>query len=344
MSWATGGSTCCTTRARCDSRPGSCSSPGSWSPAFPSGSRRPTLPRRATPPRRKRRRIRTVHELWDAENVSIQPPAAETDLGPIVTLPRSAGGLSRSRRWAGVLVAGLGLPLLTVALVSVRSSLVAQSMLMIYLLAVVVVAAIGGVVAALLAAVTTFLLVSWFLTPPYNTLTVENRNAAIDLFVFVVAAVVVSVTVELGARNRESAERTRMESRLITKLSSAEFSGASLVAVLEQVRGLFGMSTVALVNPAREGSPLALLGPPPSERPSLTVVTTDGLQVVAYGPEIFAEDRRLLNILAAMASRAWQGQQLAEQSAQARPHRDRPGSLRPAGCGQPRPAHAAGWD
>ena len=254
--------------------------------------------------------------------MSIQPPAAETDLGPIVkpivTLPRTAGGLSRSRRWAGVLVAGLGLPLLTVALVSVRSSLAAQSMLMICLLAVVVVAAIGGVVAALLAAVATFLLVSWFLTPPYNTLTVENRNAAIDLFVFVVAAVVVSVTVELGARNRESAERTRMESRLITKLSSAEFSGASLVAVLEQVRGLFGMSTVALVNPAREGSPLALLGPPPSERPSLTVVTTDGLQLVAYGPEIFAEDRRLLNILAAMASRAWQGQQLAEQAAQAR--------------------------
>ena len=66
----------------------------------------------------------------------------------------------------------------------------------------------------------------------------ENHNAAIDLFVFVGAAVVVSVTVELGARNREAAKRTRMESRLITKLSSAEFSGASLVAVLEQVRNL----------------------------------------------------------------------------------------------------------
>ena len=82
-------------------------------------------------------------------------------------------------------MAGLGLPLLTVALVSVRSSLVAQSMLMIYLLAVVVVAAIGGVMAALLAAVATFLLINWFLTPAYNTLTVENRNAGIDLFVFV---------------------------------------------------------------------------------------------------------------------------------------------------------------
>ncbi|MDQ1537838.1 MAG: two-component system, OmpR family, sensor histidine kinase KdpD, partial [Actinomycetota bacterium] len=123
----------------------------------------------------------------------------------IETLSRSAGGLSRSRRRAGALVATLGLSLLTVALVPVRSSLAIESMLMIYLLAVVVVAVVGGVVPALLAAVASFLLVNWFLTPPYYTLAVENRNSAIDLFVFVVAAILVSVTVEVGARNREAA-------------------------------------------------------------------------------------------------------------------------------------------
>jgi len=250
--------------------------------------------------------------------MGIQPRAVAERSEPIVTLPRSAGGLSRSRRLSGLLVAGLGLPLLTTALVTVRSSLAVESMLMIYLLAVVVVAAIGGAVAALLAAVTSFLLVNWFLTPPYYTLAVENRNSAIDLFVFVVAAALVSVTVELGARNRESAERTRIESRLISRLSQADFSGASLMAVLEQVRGLFGMSTVALVDPSRVGSPVASLGPPPSEPPSLTVASTDGLNLVAYGPSVFAEDRRLLSVLAAMAGRAWQGQQLAEQAARAR--------------------------
>ena len=164
--------------------------------------------------------------------MGIKPRIATSDGAPIETLPRSAGGLSRSRHWAGALIAGLGLPLLTIALVSVRSSLAAESTLMIYLLAVVIVAVVGGIVPALLAAVASFLLVNWFLTPPYHTLAVENRDAAIDLFVFIVAAVVVSLTVEIGARNRETAERTRMESRLISKLSSAEFSGASLVAVL----------------------------------------------------------------------------------------------------------------
>lgn len=250
--------------------------------------------------------------------MGIQPHEVSDDAGPIAALPRSAGGLSRSRRRSGVLVAGLGLPLLTTALVTVRSSLAVESMLMLYLLAVVLVAAIGGIVAAMLAAVASFLLVNWFLTPPYYTFEVENRDAAIDLFVFVVVAVLVSVTVELGARNREAAERTRMESRLISRLSSADFSGASLTAVLEQVRGLFGMSTVCLVDPGRPEAPLALLGSPTSEQPSLTVASADGLELVAYGPKVFAEDRRLLSVLAAMAGRAWQGQQLAEQAAHAR--------------------------
>lgn len=244
-------------------------------------------------------------------------PGPVTDTRPIRALPPTAGGLSRSRRWAGALVGGLGLPLLTIAMTSVRSSLAIESFLLIYLLAVVVVAVVGGIVAALLAAVASFLLVNWYLTPPYHTLAVENRDAAVDLIVFVLAAVLVSVTVELGARNREAAERTRIESRLISQLSGAEISGASLVAVLEQVRGLFGMSTVALVDPARGDHPLASVGPPPTERPTLTVVATSGLKLTAYGPQVFAEDRRLLGVLAAMASRAWEGQQLSEQAARA---------------------------
>jgi len=247
-----------------------------------------------------------------------EPREITAEAGPVETLPRTAGGLSGARRGAGLLVAALGLTLLTISLVSVRSSLAAESVLMLYLLAVVVVAVVGGVLPALLSAVAAFLLVNWFLTPPYYTFAVENRNSAIDLFVFVVAAAVVSVTVELGARNREAAERTRMESRLISRLSSAEFTGASLMAVLAQVRGLFAMSTVALVDPAGGDAPLASLGPSISALPSLTVDATEGLQLVAYGPEVFAEDRRLLGMLASMASRAWHGQQLAEQAAQAR--------------------------
>lgn len=255
--------------------------------------------------------------VWDADAMTSQRPGEATSVAPIVALRPPAGGLSRSRRVAGLLVAALGLPLLTLVLVALRPSLAVGSMLLIYLLVVVVIAVVGGVVPALLAAVASVLLVNWFLTPPYYTLAVESRDAAIDLVVFVLAAVLVSVTVELGARNRGTAERTRVESRLISRLSSAEISETSVIAVLEQVRGLFGMDTVALVDPALGDAPLVMLGPVPSERSTLTVEGTEGLELRGYGPEIFAEDRRLLGVLAAMASRAWQGQQLAQQAAQA---------------------------
>ncbi len=41
----------------------------------------------------------------------------------------------------------------------------------------------------------------------------------------------------------------------------------------------------------------------------------NGLRLAAYGPEVFAEDRRLFGVLADMAGRAWEGQQLANQAA-----------------------------
>lgn len=223
---------------------------------------------------------------------------------------------SRRRRVTGFTVTAVGLPLLTAALMPFRGSLAEGSLLLVYLLAVVGVAVLGGLVPALTAAAASFLLVNWFLTPPYYTLTVASSDAAVDLVVFVLVAVVVSVTVDLGARHREAAERNRFESRLVSELGSAEISGVSTAAVLERVRLLFDMTTVALLDPAEEsGRPLAFVGPEPTGRPSLEAVSVNGLRLAAYGPEVFAEDRRLFGVLADMAGRAWEGQQLANQAA-----------------------------
>ena len=76
------------------------------------------------------------------------------------------------------------------------------SALLVYLLAVVVVAVVGGALPGLIAAVVGFVLANWFLTPPYNTFRVDEPGAWTDLVVFVLAAALVSVTVEVGARDR----------------------------------------------------------------------------------------------------------------------------------------------
>lgn len=210
-----------------------------------------------------------------------------------------------------------GLPLLTLALVPLRGTLADGSLLLVYLLAVVAIAVVGGLIAALVAAVLSFVLANWFLTPPYYTFTVATRDAAVDLIAFVVVGAIVSVLVELGARRREEAARTEYESMLISELGSAQIGTLSLTSLLDQVRNLFGMQTVQLKDPSLEGRVLASVGPAATGRPSLQVAATTGLQLTAYGPPVFAEDRRMLAVLAEIAARAWEEQELARHAAQA---------------------------
>jgi two-component system, OmpR family, sensor histidine kinase KdpD len=243
--------------------------------------------------------------------MAIQAPPGRA----VTALPRGSGGLPRRRRVGGLVLVLAGMPALTWMLVALRPVLARESTLLLYLLAVVVVAVVGGLVPALLAAGLAFLCANWFLTPPYNTLTVRDRSSLVDLVVLVVAAVTVSVAVDLGARHQARAERTRVEARLISRLSSDTSSG-SVRQVLEQVRGLFGMSAVALVSPGVE-TPLAATGDLPRGEPVLRVPAGQGMELTAYGPELFAEDRRLLVELAETAGRAWERQRLAREAERA---------------------------
>ncbi|HET7277082.1 MAG TPA: DUF4118 domain-containing protein [Dermatophilaceae bacterium] len=243
-----------------------------------------------------------------------EPPGRET-VAALAALPRA--GLSAQRRGSGLALAVVGLPLLTWALVLLRDVLARESVLLLYLLAVVVIAVVGGLVPALLGAVLAFLLANWFLTRPYNTLEVRDPSAFVDLVVLVVAALIVSVTVDLGARQRGRAERNRLEARLLSRLD-ADTSRDSVQEALEQVRALFGMESVVLGRPAAAGSGgLAAVGPVPDGSPALRVTAGEGLELTAYGPQLFAEDRRLLGELAATAGRAWERQRLAQEAERA---------------------------
>jgi K+-sensing histidine kinase KdpD len=238
---------------------------------------------------------------------------------PSGSLPPNTGGLSRGRRRFGLGLSLLGLPALTAALLTVRGRLELDSVLLIYLLAVVAIAVVGGFGAALLGALASFLLANWFLTPPYYTFVVQGRDRLVELLVFVVIAVLVSVTVDVGARNRVSAERNRMEARLLAGLTSSEIGAASPTAVLRQIRELFELDAVELVAPSTHGfgDPLVIDGAHGADKPSLTIATDSELVLRGYGAERFAEDSRLLRTLAETAARSWQEQRLAREAERA---------------------------
>jgi K+-sensing histidine kinase KdpD len=231
--------------------------------------------------------------------------------------PRRREGVPASRRRAGVAAAVVGLPVLTAALVAVRESISLDSVLLLYLLAVVLVAVVGGMLPALVAAVSSFLLANWFLTKPYHTFDVENRDSVIALLVFIVVAAIVSVVVDVSSRRLLAATRSRTEAELLSRFAAQPAADTSPTSALELIQTTLGMDAVALVE-GRNGGERVVEATGELDRsvePSFRVSAGGGLYVVATGPQLFAEDRRMLATLAATAARAWEGRQLAAEAA-----------------------------
>jgi len=226
---------------------------------------------------------------------------------------------SDGRRLLAVGGTAAGLAALTAALVPARTGLSLASTVLIYLTAVVVVAATGGVWVALAAAVASDALVNFFFVPPFHTLQVERRDLFITLVVYVAVAVTVSVAVDLAARQRAAAARSSVEAALLARITAAPLEERPLSAVLEHVRDTFGMTGAALLRTGPDGEhPVAVVGDPPSPRPSLSAPAGEKLRLVADGPDVFAPDQRFLTLLATAAARALETERLATQAARAR--------------------------
>jgi K+-sensing histidine kinase KdpD len=79
------------------------------------------------------------------------------------------------------------------------------------------------------------------------------------------------------------------------------------------------MTSVALLERHGEREePVEVVGPPLSGVPAVSVDAGPSLRLVAQGPELFGEDRRLLARLAAAAAHAWESQRLADAAARGR--------------------------
>lgn len=233
------------------------------------------------------------------------------------TPSRGPHGRRRLAAW-GVLV--VGLPLVTVVLVSWRTTVSLESTLLLYLTLVVLVAALGGVLPGLVAAVAADLLVNYYFVPPYGTLHVDSRDHVVAIGVFVAVAAVVSVLVELASRSREAAARTQAEVELLSRLSDAPVGQISSAAVLEDIRAAYGLTTVRLQKllPDDQWHTVASAGDLPASDTGQTVTVDPTSRVLLTGPERFAADHQTLRRMAATAARVHEEQQLAERAEESR--------------------------
>ena len=236
----------------------------------------------------------------------------------------AARGVTRGRQLGGLAIALLGLPLLTLLLDSARDSISLETVVLVYLLATVVVAMVGGVLVAVPSAVAAALLINYFFVAPLHTLHVAHGEQALALAVFVVVAVIVSGAVEVAARRARAAERAAAEAETLLSLAGPALDeDATLRDVLESARTTFGLESVTLK--AREHPDGAWVDvehagwvPAGSEATLRFDIPVDqGLRLVGRGPQLFAEDQRVLHAFAAAAETAYAGRRLSARAREA---------------------------
>ncbi|GAA0368756.1 sensor histidine kinase KdpD [Micromonospora gifhornensis] len=251
---------------------------------------------------------------------------------------RTAGvpaALSRRRRLLGFALAVLGMPVLT-AVLKALPDLTLTSDILLFLAAVVGVALVGGLWPALLAALGGSLLLIWFFTPPFATLTIAGADNLLALAVFVGVAVAVSGVVDMAARRTRDAARASAEAQTLATVAGNVLRGQRpLTALLDRLRETFALRAVSVLElvDTADGRPdrareeaawrlVASVGDAPATSPGAgetAVPVDDRLTVVLCGRRLAASDRRVVEAFAAQAAVALRQQRLAAQAAAARP-------------------------
>jgi len=251
--------------------------------------------------------------------------------------PGAASGtaIGVRRRLAGVLLAVVLLPLLTVVLAAGRAHLNLADDLLVYLVAVVTITVLGGFWPAVLAAIAASLLLNWYFTVPIHTFTIQQPRELLALLLFVTVAVAVSSVVHLAARRAVQAARAREEAASLLELAQTVLGGAdSPAAVLEHLTrthggqaelqervsgrwvraassGVDGALTAALRIDIRSDLTLLVTGQDPAATPALlagyaaqaaAALDRERLRIQAAQAEALAEGNRMRTALLAAVS------------------------------------------
>ena len=214
-------------------------------------------------------------------------------------------------------------PLLTVALTPHRQDVNLVSDMLLFLLMAVVVALVGGLAPALIAAVAGSLLLNYYFTPPFHTLTIRETNNALALFVFVTVAMLVSSAVDLAARRTREAARAAAESATLANLAGSVVGGADpLATMLDSLRETFSLTAVTLFERTDAGWAVvahagpACVGP---DQADTEVAAGEGLTLALQGGLLQAEDQRIVSAFAAQVALVRDRIRLSQAAAEAAP-------------------------
>ncbi|MEO6989537.1 MAG: DUF4118 domain-containing protein [Aquihabitans sp.] len=249
-------------------------------------------------------------------------------------LPRSRPrqiGLSKRRQITGWLVAVLGVPLTTLALIPWRDDLELSGDLMAFLMIVVVASTLGGLGPGVTAALGGSLALNWFFTTPIHTLSISDTENVAALTGFVVVSVVISLLVTQAARRNLASRRAAAEAEALARVAAGLLgSDDPLPSMLDRLRSTFGLqrAAVELLDPVtgrwEEDSTTTVprdvdeVGEAEAPTDRLDVVMLqEGARLVLHGPTLAAEDQRVLRAFVAQLSSALEQRRLRADAAAA---------------------------
>ena len=259
-----------------------------------------------------------VHVISDDDKTSDDLPAGPT----LSIVGRRRVRLSRRRLIAGFVLALIGIPLLTVALVPLRDHINLSTDMLLYLVLVVVVAVVGGLWPALLAAVVASLSVNWFFTEPLYTFTIAEGQNLVALATFLIVAVIVSTLVTKLARRSADSLHARAEAEALARVAGGLVGNDDAVdEMLAHLRSTFELDAVSLLVPGDGGAwrVEAHAGDPAPATPDghQALGLAGGAMVVYDGPSLTVEDERVLKVFAAQLSSALERRRLRADAAEA---------------------------
>ena len=230
---------------------------------------------------------------------------SEAPSGP--PAPERPDPVGPGRVVTGWVLALVGLPVMTAALVAVRrdASLSFESML--YLALAIGCALVGGRWPAVAAAVLGTAALNFWFTAPVHTLKVTSARDLLTLVVFVVTSLLVAGVVDSAARRRARAILAEDEASTLGMLNREVLGGGyDVPQLLELVRRTFG------------GSGVELVGNEERVRPGDTVVpATATSQLVLHDRSLDGAQRRVLAAFASHVGVVRQREELARQTAAA---------------------------
>ena len=214
---------------------------------------------------------------------------------------RQKARVSWQRRVLALVVAAASLPLLTVVMTAVRSSLSPSTVFLVYLVAVLALTTWADVLVGIVTALAASALENFYFVPPLHTLQVARPDDVVALVAFLVFAVGASVVVSRFTQRSTEADRARAEAAILAKAAAAvAASHEDLLPMLESLRAVFDARSVALLNRRDDvwTSDLVSGEPLVDAEEGTHFDIDDDHQLFVTGAKLDLEDRHLIDAFA----------------------------------------------